>query len=1014
MRLAANRRVHMANGKANGIVFFGCALLVGLLAAYQFDRFLGIGFTPKQLPVVPTFEASNAERSLPELPPVDAVSVPPGADELYRRAASKLAEALHARTGRLPKLVEGSYPPCAGRVITIGREEKRAAGQGQSGESFSIRSYAEGDCRILAVEGAGRSGDIYGAYRLADELYSFGRDGDIFDLNVSVSPALPYRFVDSGAVGIVPDAGAWGEDYSHHSGVFLDVILPDYPYVNEDAFERVRVELEEYLHRMVSYGYNGVVIDGFLEFVNFDKVGNGLEIYGPNSPFRCRHLRLAERFGGLFLRARNMGMRVVLSTDAPALTKPLEEYFRKRFGGTDVSREELWRVYGLALEELFERFPSIDGIMVRIGEGGGVYNYKGWPYYSSLGVKTVGAAKAMLREFLSVAEKKGRQIYFRNWSIGIGRIGDMHTNLDTYEKLLGDLGSEALIVSTKYGKGDFTCYLPYNPTFRNSRHRRMIEFQARREFEAFSAVPNYLGPFHQAALKDLLEQNSRIEGIWLWSQRGGPVRAGPLSLYPFHGFWPFVDANVYVTGRLSWDAGADLGSLTEIWLRRHFPKDPETVRALGQVFLRSPEAVLKGLYIGEFGRTQVRALGMDVPPNVWVWDIVSGSSSALAAIYIACRNVLDEAVAEGFEAVDIVRGMKDLLLQVKPERSGNPPLLRRILSSLEYEENLLQTLAWYRSAFLHFYRWLDTGKRGAHTEWSQARASFREAKRGHLSTYGKNLDFPGYNFFAADIFTAVASRSPSMAWLARAVVIAALIGLAVGGPACPVLRNLIGPWSALRRPPGPRVGFILPYALITVGLLVFSSFLSPRFPLWAMLSLAAFICPLWVFHRNTPAARASLQAAAAGPLLVLLALVMTVVSIRGPLYFWYMFWASPLFRVLGLGLGIACVLWMFSALYAVSRHLGMAPLSAIGMLSVSVGGVLLFNGLTAGVIGLEAFATGLNSDLSILPLSLSKILGITTHLNIDPGLPRSAGAGGAALVLGGWMLHRLATRGKAG
>jgi hypothetical protein len=238
-----------------------------------------------------------------------------------------------------------------------------------------------------------------------------------------------------------------------------------------------------------------------------------VEIYGARSPYRDRHIRLAERFSELFAYAHRMGLNVVLRTDMLALTKPLENYFRRRFGKIDPSRKKLWQVYGLGLEELFDIFPTIDGVMIRIGEGGAVYNLDGWPYYSALSVKSEEAVKAMLGEFLSVAQKRDKHIFFRNWSVGIGRVGDMHTNPQTYKSILGKLHSKNLIVSTKYGKGDFTGYLPYNPTLQIGKHKRIIEFQARREFEAFCAFPNYMGPFHQRALLDLRDQNPRIEGL---------------------------------------------------------------------------------------------------------------------------------------------------------------------------------------------------------------------------------------------------------------------------------------------------------------------------------------------------------------------------------------------------------------------------------------------------------------------------------------------------------------------
>ena len=84
---------------------------------------------------------------------------------------------------------------------------------------------------------------------------------------------------------------------------------------------------------------------------------------------------------------------------------------------------------------------------------------------------------------------------FRTWSVGVGAVGDMHTNPASYEAVLGGIDSPALIVSTKYTLGDFYSWLPLNDTLEQgaaAADRRVPE--SRREFENFGAFPNDLGP----------------------------------------------------------------------------------------------------------------------------------------------------------------------------------------------------------------------------------------------------------------------------------------------------------------------------------------------------------------------------------------------------------------------------------------------------------------------------------------------------------------------------------------
>ena len=50
---------------------------------------------------------------------------------------------------------------------------------------------------------------------------------------------------------------------------------------------------------------------------------------------------------------------------------------------------------------------------------------------------------------------------------------------------------------------------------------------------------------------------------------------------------------------------------------------------------------------------------------------------------------------------------------VAPTAVSDPALLDTLAASLDYQSDLFETLAWYRSAFLRYYQWLDTGDRAA-------------------------------------------------------------------------------------------------------------------------------------------------------------------------------------------------------------------------------------------------------------------------------------------------------------
>ncbi len=883
-------------------------------------------------------------------------------------------------------IVIGSRPGANGRPDRV---------RLNSPEAFAVKSYRQGSQSILTITGGSPLGEVYGLYWLADRFQAGAGEQELLALDITVSPALPYRLVDPGGVGITPDPAAWGgEIYSHHSRAFQEVILPAAPFIDEAAFRQVEDQFRDYLQRMISYGYNGIIVNGFLEYVNFDRVGDGMDIYGPDSEYRQRHLVFRQKFGRLFQYAHHLGLIVILKTDMIALTSPLERYFKQRLGGLDATRPELWAVYNAGLEELFEVLPWVDGLMIRIGEAGAVYNLNGWDYYSALRVTTPAAVQTMLTHLVSVAEKWDKKILFRTWSIGVGDVGGMHTRPKDYDQVLGPLNSPHLVVSTKYSQGDFFSYLPLNPTLKAGSQSRLVELQARREFEGFGALPNYTAPLYQTALLELRRHNPNILGVWLWTQDGGPLRAGPLSLYPFYGFWLFIDANVYTTGRLAWDPTADLAELTHNWVRENFGNTPTTIDRLAQLMFLSREAILKGLYIGSFAREQAIVLGLEPPPTPWLWDIVCGSSAALSVVYLTSRANLASAVAEGFAAVETVQRMQTLADEIDPGQVKDPQLLKKLRDALAYEKNLFETLAWYRKTFLNYYAWLDTGVNHFYGEWQAAYQNFEAIKQSHLARYGQDLDFPAYNFFAAEAGLFHARRGQLMAWLARLMLV-----LTVG------LLGLI--WPAQNYTPlhaGPLLTGLLPLSLVTAGVLIFSSFRSIILAAGTVLSLLVFGGVLLGMLPREPGLATWLLGSVARPLLCLNGLFMGVTAARGPLYFWYMVWTKSSFRRGFLALALVCIGWLFGGVYiTILTGWDNSAGWAWGTLLIAAGSVLFTNGVLAWLIGMDTLLTRLNNSLALLPFALSKVLGITTHLNISPRLPFYVTASGAVTALAGWV-----------
>lgn len=838
-----------------------------------------------------------------------------------------------------------------------------------------------------------------------------------------VPPTLSLRIADFGSVGVIPDAHQWGQDYSHNLRHFEKAILPDPPYIDEAEFTQAAEQFKQYVDLIASYGLNAITIPFLLEFMNFDLVEDGFAVYPRDDLFRQRHNALRVRFKELFAYANSKGVDILLYSDMVILTPPLKSYLQQKLGSLDPTKSVFWDVYKSGLQEIFKEFPEIKGIYIRIGEAGTIYNTEGWDYASELLVKTKEAVQTMLEAFLEVAEQFNKLVIFRTWSVGVGKIGDMHTNPDTYKMILENIDSNHLVVSTKYCNGDFYSYTPLNQTLYSGRHRRVIEFQARREFEGFNAFPLYMAPLHRLALETFMKENKHIVGVWLWTQYGGPLRAGPLSLYPFHGFNLITDLNVYATAQLAKDPSADINALTEAWIVANFGSHPQVVTELKEIFFASFETMKKGLYVSEFASKEVKALGLLPPPMLWIfeWDIVSAGNSVLSNLYYISKEKIDQMIAEGREAIREAKNMKRRLTAIQADITHNHQHFAVLMDSVDYQIDLFEVLASYRAFILNYYRWIDTGDKVSAKSWRQNLQEFKTRGTRHIETYGRNLDFPAYNFGEALAGVRLAQNTG----LARnisailAVVIFLLIAASIIYPGNRLAAGLRLIFTALGSPfrssasfdsgrPSAIMLIILILLTIGAGLLCITGFAAPVTCIAVYAFTLTYIAMLFLLlGKDNPAAVLSILSPA-----ILLWLVYLVISgVRGPALLWYHFWTSESFCQILVGITAFLLCWSYVVFYAVIRKsFKFTRAAALSIILLIQGIQFILLGAVSHLATLEKSLTVINDELLVLPGGLSRIMGITTHLDIPTEIPIYLLYLGIVLTALGVILRILAAR----
>jgi hypothetical protein len=360
----------------------------------------------------------------------------------------------------------------------------------------------------------------------------------------------------------------------------------------EDDWAAIGGELRRFAGGVSAQGYNAVTLDDLAHLTHHP-------LHEPEVAERIAVLR--EKFAGYFDMLRDdFGLKVYLTTDVLPMTPAIAA----AMGDDPVVLSGYYR--DLVCQAL-DDFPQLSGLILRIGESDG--NDVNDPIRTRLHLRSAKETNRLLRDLLPEFEKRGRDLIFRTWTVGAHRIGDLIWHRGTLEKTLAGLESERLIVSMKHGESDFFRYLPLNRAFFRVKQRKIIELQARREYEGAGEYPSFIG-WDCARFAEELSKAENVIGMSVWCQTGGWHRFRRRA---------FLEAD----GRDIW---IRLNTAAAIGVFRNGEAPERAVEKLagaGAVeLLELSETVIRDLlYIGDFARQKLYFRRVRIPPLLHVyWD----------------------------------------------------------------------------------------------------------------------------------------------------------------------------------------------------------------------------------------------------------------------------------------------------------------------------------------------------------------------------------------------------------
>lgn len=413
--------------------------------------------------------------------------------------------------------------------------------------------------------------------------------------------------------------------------------------------------------------FTGMVINDFTfahAALTFDELHQ--DIFPKGSKERDWVIAAAKKVQQNIQKAHDAGIKVYYFTDIIVLPKRLVALYGDEIcdnnGKISFERPKTIEIHRLMIKELFDRFPDLDGLVIRTGE---TY-LNNVPYHTGNGPITNGVQSHIkLLNLLNeeVCIKRNKKIFYRTWSFG-----GMHEDPKFYLAVTDKIKPNPnLIFSIKHTKGDYHRTFDFNPTLGLGNHAQIVEVQAQREYEGKGAYPNYvmdgvINGFEEyqtntpqkgnKSLNDI-RNHRNFAGVWSWSRGGGWV--GP---YIKNEFW--CKLNTYVISHWAQDTSKSEAEVFDLFMDDNGILDQQSRDNFRTLCLLSAKAVLRG---HESAKLPFK--------NDWVWwmrdEFLSGigmkeSKSNLfpseGVLYEAFNfwynnNLLKKAIAEKYESVEL-------------------------------------------------------------------------------------------------------------------------------------------------------------------------------------------------------------------------------------------------------------------------------------------------------------------------------------------------------------------------
>lgn len=412
------------------------------------------------------------------------------------------------------------------------------------------------------------------------------------------------------------------------------------PAERQRLFASIRADLDVFADRVRKIGFNSVSLDDVAHLIP----DPWLEPWVNASISACQ-----KEYHALFSILRRHGLQIYLTIDVLSLSPGL----KASIGG---SRARAGQFLVRQFHSLFQTFPEVRGVIVRIGECDGK-DVQG-QFKSELLLRTSRQVNGLLKKLLPVFDHYGRQLILRTWTVGSYPIGDFIWHRDTTARVLRGIDNPNFILSMKYGESDFFRYLPLNKHFFRLKVKKIVELQARREYEGCGEYPSFIGWDYEKYAQQLAGADNMV-GICVWCQTGGWGPFRRLSFLEPAALWN--ELNSYVTlkiFRYDWSVERAVEAFA---IERGYTNSQGFLE-----LLRLDDEVIKELlYIKEFASQKLFFRRVRIPPLLYVfWNNIFINHSVRKVLRYLVQDG-EQSVSSGYQALEKIERMKALAMDLQ-------------------------------------------------------------------------------------------------------------------------------------------------------------------------------------------------------------------------------------------------------------------------------------------------------------------------------------------------------------